>query len=141
LSAARLFTGLSKHSNSVPRELFPALGLASMGDWDSDVHLPAYLTGAVLPAHSQTRRTAFWSYYSSMATHGRRWHEGLPVHQAANYARWALPRPDANSSGCAAHISKRAARRSAAAIGPVSQSRLPTTAAVTPYGVYRLAGG
>ncbi len=93
LSAARLFTGLSKHSNSVLRELFPALGLASMRDWDPDVRLPAYLTGAVLPAHSQTRRTAFWIYYSSMATHGRRWLEGLQVHHRANYARWSCRGP------------------------------------------------
>jgi hypothetical protein len=30
-----------------------------------------------------------------MATHGRRWLEGLPVQHRANYARWVLPRPDA----------------------------------------------
>jgi integrase len=86
--------GYIENTAATLRELFPALGLNAMDLWVPDVHLVAYLTGAVLPEHSSSRRVQFWRYYRTMATHCRRWLESLPGDVQAPYRRWLLPLPD-----------------------------------------------
>jgi hypothetical protein len=75
-------------------DLFAALGLQSMAQWDVDSHLTLYLTGQVLATHTASRRVEFWKRYQGASRHMKRWLAGLPAEQQVLYRPYVLPYPD-----------------------------------------------
>ncbi len=73
--------------------LFPALNLQSMADWDVDKHLSLYLSGQVLDTHTLTQRVSFWKQYQTGSRHLKRWLIGLPPEQQTLYRPYVLPYP------------------------------------------------
>src|SRR6266566_7037228 len=74
-------------------DLFPALGLKSITDWDVDKHLSLYLSGQVLDTHTVTQRVSFWKQYQTGSRHLKRWLIGLPPELQALYYPYVLPYP------------------------------------------------
>lgn len=76
------------------RDLFAALGLQSMTQWDVDSHLTQYLTGQVLATHTASQRATFWKRYQGASRHLKRWLASLPATQQEVYRPYVLPYPD-----------------------------------------------
>ena len=76
-------------------QLFPALGLATMADWQPE-HVIAYLKAECLPQDRQSVRTDFWRRYNTASRVLARWLASLPDPERTRYQRYVLPavRPD-----------------------------------------------
>jgi hypothetical protein len=74
-------------------DLFAALSLRSMADWDVDRHMTLYLGVHLLNEHTSSQRANFWRCYVSSSVHLKRWLTGLPAEQQAQYLPYILPYP------------------------------------------------
>jgi hypothetical protein len=74
-------------------DLFSALNLHTMADWEVDTHLSLYLDGQLLNTHSPYMRWTFWKQYSVGSQHLKRWLAGLPTEQQRKYHPYILPWP------------------------------------------------
>ncbi len=73
--------------------LFPALGLQSMAEWQTDTHLFRYLSGQILANHTDMQRVRFWASYQGGSRHLKRWLASLPGEQQELYRPYVLPWP------------------------------------------------
>jgi hypothetical protein len=74
-------------------DLFPALGLQCMTEWDVDLHLFRYLSGQILTAHTAMQRVRFWACYQAGSRHLKRWLTSLPTELQEVYRPYVLPWP------------------------------------------------
>ncbi len=100
------------------RVIFAELQLQSMSDWNVDKHLPLYLSGQIVAAHTAQQRLAFWRVYQAGSRHLKRWLTNLPPEEQARYAPDVFPFPDdqeelARLSGWKHVISERQEKRKA----------------------------
>ncbi len=95
LSARRLDVASVKHTlyNIHARfaDIFPALDLAEVGEWNPDSHLVAYMRGDIAPDHSQYTRNLFLTRYRSTAKLVRSWFDALPDAEQQIYRPFVLP--------------------------------------------------
>ncbi len=75
-------------------DLFAALGLQSMNEWEVDTHLTQYLSGQVLATHTAAQRVEFWRHYQAASRHLKRWLTNLPSEQQRQHRPYVLPYPD-----------------------------------------------
>lgn len=86
------------HSNLVIlstgiRELFQKLKIASVNDFDVDIHLSDYLRGELLPSHSDNKRSRFFMLYKTATKKVQKWHSTkLTKEQQEVFAPFLLPR-------------------------------------------------
>ena len=73
------------------RALFPALELGATSDWKPDLHLPAYLKGAIVQGDSQYTRQSFLNKYISATKQVQNWLDALPLPEQEIYWRFVLP--------------------------------------------------
>jgi len=74
-------------------DLFPALGIQSMTEWNVDQHLFLYLSGQFLAHHTAMQRVRFWASYQGGSRHLKRWLSNLPGEQQEAYRPYVLPWP------------------------------------------------
>ena len=75
------------------KELFQALKLASVNDFDANAHLSDYLREEILPSHSNNKRSKFFSDYKSMVKKVHKWYETkLTEEQREVFASFLFPR-------------------------------------------------
>lgn len=72
-------------------ELFPALHLSTMHEWDADVHVRAYLSGEVIPEAADTARAGFWKEYNTASTQIHSWLQSLPESEQSQYRSFVFP--------------------------------------------------
>ena len=78
-TVVRCLTGL--HARFA--DLFPALHLSTMNDWDANTHVRAYLRAEVRPEDTPATRSRFWRDYRVASKQLQSWHQALPEsHQA-----------------------------------------------------------
>jgi hypothetical protein len=87
----RTVHGVLSAVHSRLRALFPALGLQRMEQWQPEEHVPAYLKGELLPAHTQGQRAEFWKRYACASKPLGYWLETLPHAERPIYEPWVLP--------------------------------------------------
>src|SRR5437879_1318533 len=75
-------------------ELFGALDLQSMDQWEVDKHLSLYLNGQVLSENTSSQRIVFWRLYCAGSRHLKRWLSSLPNDQQECYRCYVLSYPD-----------------------------------------------
>lgn len=75
-------------------EIFQALGIHSMTQWNATEILKSYLLGELLPENTVTQRYEFWGRYLSTSLQVNRWLKSLPPDQQEIYKCFALPVPD-----------------------------------------------
>ena len=73
------------------KALFPALGLQTLNDWKSEIHIPAYLKGELLPQDTQSSRTKFWIRYNTATKRVWRWFNSLADTEQGKYQEFVLP--------------------------------------------------
>ncbi|MEC2968820.1 site-specific integrase, partial [Bacillus cereus] len=74
------------------KNLFQELKLASVNDFDVDIHLSNYLRGEILPAHSDHKRSEFFRFYKSEVKHVQKWYETkLKKEQQEVFAPFLFP--------------------------------------------------
>lgn len=73
------------------RTLFPALSLLAISDWKPDLHLPAYLKGAIVREDSLYTRQSFLNKYLSATRQVQNWLDALPPPEQEIYRRFVLP--------------------------------------------------
>ena len=73
------------------RALFPALELKVISDWKPDLHIPAYLKGAIIGEDSLYTRQSFLNTYISATRQVQNWLETLPRSEKMIYQRFVLP--------------------------------------------------
>ncbi|KNH42119.1 MULTISPECIES: tyrosine-type recombinase/integrase [Bacillus] len=56
------------------KNLFQELKIASVNDFDVDIHLSNYLRGEILPSHSDHKRSEFFRFYKSEVKHVQKWY-------------------------------------------------------------------
>jgi hypothetical protein len=66
-------------------ELFPALHLSTMNEWNADAHVRAYLSGEVLPETTDAVRAGFWKGYNAASTQVQSWLQSLPESEQSQY--------------------------------------------------------
>src|SRR5260370_6352134 len=95
LSARRLDVASVKHTlyNIHARfaDIFPALDLANVAEWNPDTHLAPYMRGDMASDHSQYTRNLFWTRYKSTARLVRGWFDALPEAEQQIYQSFVLP--------------------------------------------------
>lgn len=104
--AALVLTARRRQTNTVlnvlntvsPRlsDLLPLLECQSITEWNPTEVFKVYLSGEVLPDHSDRMRSEFWMWYSSASNQVRLWLKSLPAKEQEIYQRFALPVPDRN---------------------------------------------
>jgi hypothetical protein len=72
-------------------EIFPALDLANVAEWNPDTHLAPYMRGDIAPDHSQYTRNLFLTRYKSTARLVRGWFDTLPETEQQIYRSFVLP--------------------------------------------------
>src|SRR6266566_1412576 len=73
------------------RTLFPALDLKEIADWKPDLHLPAYLKGAIIQEDSLYTRQSFLNKYISATRQVQNWLDALPLPEQEIYQHFVLP--------------------------------------------------
>ncbi len=73
------------------KELFSELQLGTVGQWDADNHMRAYLSGEVRPEDSQRKRTRFWKDYHTATKLLEAWKASLPNVEQSRYESFMLP--------------------------------------------------
>jgi hypothetical protein len=74
-------------------DLFPALDLHTMDDWEVDKHLALYLGKPLLDTHTPYMRWTFWKQYSVGSRHLKRWLSSLPDAQQVQYRPYVFLPP------------------------------------------------
>ncbi|PGB34974.1 site-specific integrase [Bacillus toyonensis] len=75
------------------RKIFLELKLASVNDFDVDIHLSNYLRREILPSHSDNKRSSFFSRYKSVVNKVQKWHSTKLIReQQEAFAPFLLPR-------------------------------------------------
>jgi hypothetical protein len=74
-------------------DLFPALGIQFMAEWNVDTHLFRYLSSQIVASHTAMQRVRFWTSYQAGSRHLKRWLASLPGEQQELYRPYALPWP------------------------------------------------
>ncbi len=72
-------------------ELFSALQMETMSEWDADTHMRAYLLGEILPEASDATRARFWKEYNAASTQLQSWLQSLPADKRLRYQPFVLP--------------------------------------------------
>ena len=72
------------------KELFQALSLKTMSDFDAEHHIPLYLKGEILPDAQPSLRERFWIHYSTAAKQVWLWLETLPSDEKDQYQAFAF---------------------------------------------------
>jgi len=72
-------------------DLFRALGLTDLTEWEPEDVLRRYLRGELVPGDSPATRLNFMLDYCRAARATRRWLEGLPSAERERYRRFVLP--------------------------------------------------
>jgi hypothetical protein len=72
-------------------ELFSALQMETMSEWDADTHMRAYLLGEILPEASDATRARFWKEYNAASTQLQSWLQSLPAEKRLRYQPFVLP--------------------------------------------------
>ena len=74
------------------RELFQELKLASVRDFDVDIHLSNYLRKEILPSHSDNKRDRFFRLYKILSKKVHKWHwTKLTTEQQEIFVPFLLP--------------------------------------------------
>ncbi|HEU5378353.1 MAG TPA: hypothetical protein VFV38_23260 [Ktedonobacteraceae bacterium] len=73
------------------KNLFLALHLKSMDDWNADRYISAYLKGEVRPQDSDSLHWNFWRAYSASTKQLHIWAESLPAKKRQIYQPYLLP--------------------------------------------------
>ncbi|OOR21494.1 site-specific integrase [Bacillus cereus] len=80
------------------RQFFQELQLASIDDFDVDIHLSDYLRREILPSHSDNKRSEFFTTYKSVVKKVQKWHSTkLTREQQVVFAPFLLPRTHLDS--------------------------------------------
>ena len=74
-------------------DLFPALGLQTMDNWEVDKHLTLYLNKHILEEHTPYGRWTVWKQYSVGSRHLKRWLTSLPGEQQTQYRPYVFLPP------------------------------------------------
>lgn len=78
--------------NSGLKQFFQELKLASINDFDVDIHLSDYLRGEILSSHSDNKRSTFYTCYKNFVKKVHKWHlNKLKKEQQEFFARFLLP--------------------------------------------------
>lgn len=72
-------------------ELFSALQMETMSEWDADTHMRAYLLGEILPEASDAARARFWKEYNGASTQLQSWLQSLPAEKRSRFQPFVLP--------------------------------------------------
>lgn len=56
------------------KQIFQELKLANVNDFDVDIHLSDYLRREILPSHSDSKRSQFFTRYKNVAKKVQKWH-------------------------------------------------------------------
>lgn len=72
-------------------ELFSALQMETMSEWEADTHMRAYLLGEILPEATDATRTRFWKEYNAASTQMQSWLQSLPPEKRPRYQPFLLP--------------------------------------------------
>jgi hypothetical protein len=72
-------------------ELFPALDLLTIDDWDVEIHMPMYLKGDVLPRDSRSKRVRFYLRYKGVTKLVWGWFKTLSDSDKKLYQDFVLP--------------------------------------------------
>ncbi|OES45121.1 site-specific integrase [Domibacillus iocasae] len=84
--------------NIVLRSLFQELKVASVHDFDVDIHLSDYLRGEILPSHSDHKKSAFFGHYKTTVKKMQSWHSTkLTKEQQEVFAPFLLPQTHLDS--------------------------------------------
>ena len=68
-------------------DLFPALDIQSMAEWNVDTHFFRYLSSQIVADHTAMQRVRFWTSYQTGSRHLKRWLASLPGEQQFNQRR------------------------------------------------------
>ncbi|GHP00429.1 hypothetical protein KSF_104760 [Reticulibacter mediterranei] len=71
-------------------ELFAALQMETMSEWDADTHMRAYLLGEILPEATDWARARFWKEYSGASMQLHSWLQSLPAEKRSRYQPFVL---------------------------------------------------
>lgn len=75
------------------KELFRELELASVNDFDVDIHLSDYLRGEILPSHSDSKKSLFYNVYKGVFKKVHKWYSTkLTKERQEVFAPFLLPR-------------------------------------------------
>ncbi|PHC38343.1 integrase [Bacillus pseudomycoides] len=75
------------------KQIFQELKLASVNDFDIDIHLSDYLRREILPSHSDNKRSQFFKKYKNVVKKVQKWHSTkLTREQQEVFAPFLLPR-------------------------------------------------
>ncbi len=72
-------------------DIFAALHLSSMAEWEVDKHLVLYLSGQIVETDSTNKRYLFWKQYLPASRHLKRWLSSLPKEMKIRYQPYIIP--------------------------------------------------
>lgn len=72
-------------------ELFSALQMETMSEWEADTHMRAYLLGEILPEVTNAIRARSWKEYNAASTQMQSWLQSLPSEKRPRYQPYVLP--------------------------------------------------